>query len=122
MLSPTEHPLTIAAAAWSPGTPGRVRGPVVYFDAKRKEDFDKYHGKLKGAIVIWRSRELVAAKPVDPNRGVHAADEEPPARWGSRLCPIRMSKSCERSRRANQFWKEQGGSRCCATRTSRRRC
>jgi len=31
-----------------------VRGPVVYFDAKKKEEFAKFHGKLKGAIVIYQ--------------------------------------------------------------------
>src|SRR4029077_17555727 len=28
IISPTEHPLTIASAGWSPSTPGAVRGPV----------------------------------------------------------------------------------------------
>jgi carboxypeptidase Q len=54
IVSPTEHPLTIAAAGWSPSTPGAVRGPVIYFDAQKKEDFAKFHGKLKGAIVIYQ--------------------------------------------------------------------
>ena len=49
ITAPSAHPLTIASAAWSPGTPGQVRGPVVYFDAKKKEDYAKFHGKLKGA-------------------------------------------------------------------------
>src|ERR1700758_1593352 len=31
IVSPTEHPLTIAAAGWSPDTPGRITGAVVYF-------------------------------------------------------------------------------------------
>ncbi len=66
IVSPAEHPLTIAAAGWSPGTTGIVRGPVVYFDAKTKDDFGKFHGKLKGAIRRlrrlphfrkWRARE-----------------------------------------------------------------
>src|ERR1700674_1367479 len=39
IIAPAEHPLTIAAAAWSPGTPGSVQGQVVYFDAKKKEEF-----------------------------------------------------------------------------------
>src|SRR5579863_5618334 len=52
MTAPTEHPLEIAAAAWAPGTKGRVHGPVVYFDAKEPQDFDKFKGKLKGTIVI----------------------------------------------------------------------
>lgn len=42
IVSPTEHPLTIAAAGWSPSTAGVVRGPVVYFDAKKKEEFEKF--------------------------------------------------------------------------------
>src|SRR5690242_18613706 len=54
IVSPTEHPLTIAAAGWSPSTPGAITGPVVYFDAKEKKDFAKFHGKLKGAIVIYQ--------------------------------------------------------------------
>src|SRR5882672_12257622 len=41
MVSPAEHPLTIAAAGWSPSTPGAVTGAVVYFDAKEKKDFAK---------------------------------------------------------------------------------
>src|SRR5262245_48605694 len=51
IIAPTEHPLTIASAGWAPGTNGTVRGPVVYFDAKSKDDFAMYKGKLKGAIV-----------------------------------------------------------------------
>src|SRR5215472_14912654 len=42
IVSPTEHPLTIAAAGWSPSTPGTVRGPVMYVHAEKKEDFEKY--------------------------------------------------------------------------------
>src|SRR5213596_1353077 len=38
IVAPAEHPLTIASAGWAPGTPGAVRGPVVYVDAKTKED------------------------------------------------------------------------------------
>jgi len=53
IISPAEHPLTIASAGWSPSTNGAVRGPVVYFDAKTKDDFEKFRGKLKGAIVIY---------------------------------------------------------------------
>jgi len=51
IVSPAEHPLTIASAGWSPSTAGTVRGPVVYFDAKTKAEFEKFRGKLKGAIV-----------------------------------------------------------------------
>src|SRR5262249_53960838 len=52
IVAPSEHPLTIASAGWAPGTKGTVRGPVVFFDAKTQDDFAKYKGKLKNAIVI----------------------------------------------------------------------
>src|SRR5438309_5773337 len=53
IVSPAVHPLTIASAGWAPGTNGVVRGPVVYFDAKTIADFEKFKGKLKGAVVIY---------------------------------------------------------------------
>src|SRR6266567_6441732 len=54
IIAPAEHSLTIASAGWAPGTPGVVRGPVVYFDAKTKADFDRFHGRLQGAVVIYQ--------------------------------------------------------------------
>src|ERR1700687_1597747 len=32
IVSPAEHPLTIASAGWSPSTQGVLTGPVVYFE------------------------------------------------------------------------------------------
>ncbi len=52
IVSPAEHPLTIASFGWSPGTNGVVRGPIVYAKMQTIEDFDQYKGKLKGAILI----------------------------------------------------------------------
>jgi carboxypeptidase Q len=52
IVSPAEHPLTIASYAWAANTNGSVRGPVVYVKAQKVEDLDAYKGKLKGAIVI----------------------------------------------------------------------
>ena len=62
IVSPTEHPLTIASAGWAPGTQGTLRGPVVFVQAEKKEDFEKYRGKLKGAIVI--AQQPAANTPV----------------------------------------------------------
>jgi len=44
IVSPTEHPLTVAAAGWSPSTPGAITGAVVYFDAKRKKTSRSFTG------------------------------------------------------------------------------
>ena len=52
IVAPAEHPLTVASAGWSPNTPGAVRGPVAYVQARREEELEPYKGKLKGAIVI----------------------------------------------------------------------
>lgn len=37
---------------WSPATKGTVKAKAVYFEAKTEEEFVKYKGKLKGAIVL----------------------------------------------------------------------
>jgi hypothetical protein len=100
ILSPAPHPLTIAAAGWSPGTNGAIQGPVVYFDAKTKEDFPKFHGKLKGAIIIAQEpASLSPQKPVDPAAEVDRPMQQPPARIGERPPPDlrRSGTSCKRS-------------------------
>jgi len=67
ILSPAEHPLTIASMGWSPSTPGAVRGPVVYINARRIEDLQQYKGKLRGAIVIT-SEPAKLPPPYEPPR------------------------------------------------------
>ena len=52
IVSPAEHPLTLASAGWAPSTAGVVRGAVVYVGARREKDLEAYKGKLKGTIVI----------------------------------------------------------------------
>ncbi|HEX2715463.1 MAG TPA: M20/M25/M40 family metallo-hydrolase [Candidatus Acidoferrales bacterium] len=52
IVSPAEHVLTLHSAGWSPGTPGAMRGRVVYVAAQREADLEAYRGKLKGAVVI----------------------------------------------------------------------
>jgi carboxypeptidase Q len=52
ILSPAEHPLTIASYGWAPGTGGPVSGPVAYVKGESLADLEVYKGKLKGAIVI----------------------------------------------------------------------
>src|SRR5882724_7941299 len=52
VIAPTEQMLTLAAAGWSPGTNGPVRGAVVGVGVQKLDDLHKYRGKLKGAIVL----------------------------------------------------------------------
>ena len=52
VTSPQYIPLLAFPKAWSPGTSGAVRGEPVYLAAKDPADLEKYHGKLKGAMVL----------------------------------------------------------------------
>jgi carboxypeptidase Q len=109
ITAPAEHSLTIASAAWSPGTPGTVHGAVVYFDAKEKKDFAKFHGKLKGAIVIYQEpASLSPPQPVDPYRAFTRPMQKPPARIGElpEGDPYEAFLQAEKDR--DNFWKEEG--------------
>ncbi len=52
LIEPAAETMTAASAGWSPSTNGPVRGPVIYVKAGKLEDIEKFHGKLKGAIVL----------------------------------------------------------------------
>lgn len=52
--------LTVASYAWTPGTNGKVTGPVVYIKERTKADLEKYKGKLKGAVVLTSPPAYVA--------------------------------------------------------------
>src|SRR6516164_5941159 len=109
MVSPTEHPLAIASSAWAPNTKGTVRGPVVYFDAKKPEDFAKFHGKLKGALIIQQEpRSLSPAKPIDQNAEIYHPMEEPPAPVGQPAGPDPYEKYLEMIRARNKFFVDEG--------------
>jgi carboxypeptidase Q len=53
MTSPDIAPLLVYAKAWTPGTNGVVTGKCIRINIEKKEDFDKYKGKLAGMIVIF---------------------------------------------------------------------
>ncbi len=109
IVAPTEHPLTIAASAWAPDTKGRVHGPVVYFDAKKPEDFAKFKGKLRGAIVIAQEpRPLSPTKPIDRNAEVYHPMEEPPAPVGQPIGPDPYEKYLANIRAQMKFLVEEG--------------
>jgi carboxypeptidase Q len=55
MTSPDIVPLIAYAKAWTPGTNGVVTGKCIRVIAEKKEDLDKYKGKLAGMIVIFGS-------------------------------------------------------------------
>jgi hypothetical protein len=63
IVSPSSQILTLAAAGWSPGTNGMLRGSVIGILVEKPEDLEKYKGKLKGSIVlVGRPAEMVPAQ------------------------------------------------------------
>ncbi len=109
VVAPTEHPLTIASAGWAPGTKGTVRGPVVFFDAKTKDDFAKYKGKLKGAIVIAQEPQpLSPPRPEDANAEYVRPMQAPPPPAGQPPAPSPFAAFIELARARNQFFKSEG--------------
>jgi Zn-dependent M28 family amino/carboxypeptidase len=109
IIAPTEHPLTIAAAAWTPGTKGKVHGPVVYFDAREPKDFAKFKGKLKGAIVITSDPQpLSPARKIDQNAEINHPMEEPPAPAGQPANPDPYERYLATAKARNKFFKDEG--------------
>jgi len=109
IIAPTEHPLTIASAGWAPGTNGTVRGPVIFFDAKSKDDFAKYKGKLKGAIVIaTEPQPLSPPRPEDANAEYVRPMQVPPPPAGQPPAPSPFAALTELGRARNEFFKAEG--------------
>jgi carboxypeptidase Q len=109
IVSPTEHPLTIASAGWAPGTNGVVRGLVVYVDIKKDEDFEKYRGKLKGAIVIAQEpASLSPPKPEDAFSEVNRPMQTPPPLKGQPAVPSPFAAFMAVARKRTEFFKQEG--------------
>ncbi len=68
IVEPNGLPIELAQLAWSPGTRGRVSGPVVPMKVDKEEDLAAYKGKLHGAFIILGktpdSPEKVGALPL----------------------------------------------------------
>jgi carboxypeptidase Q len=112
IVSPSEHPLTIASYGWSPGTNGAVRGPVVYVKARSVEELEPFKGKLKGAIVITSEPALLPPPDEPAPNPLMRPYGEPflmvaPQRPGER--PPQFGPSMQRFRQAQtDFFKNEG--------------
>ncbi|TXE12152.1 M20/M25/M40 family metallo-hydrolase [Algoriphagus aquimarinus] len=96
MTKPYYMPFIAIPKAWTESTKGEVSGKVVFVDIKTEEDFAKYKGKLKGAIV--------AIKPSGTQEPTFEADaerytaeqlhgmEHPAPRGSSGITPDRMAE------------------------------
>ena len=52
MVSPRPLEMTVIPVAWTPGTNGVLRGPVVVAPMSKVEHFNEWRGKLAGTIVL----------------------------------------------------------------------
>jgi carboxypeptidase Q len=52
VLEPNGMDIMVFAQPWTPGTRGKVTGPVVFFNALTSDDYAKFAGKLKNAIIL----------------------------------------------------------------------
>jgi len=59
LVAPREAPLFALPEAWTPGTEGPVRGPVVQVKILTEKDFAQYHGKLAGKIVLLQEPRML---------------------------------------------------------------
>jgi len=109
IVKPAEHPLTIAAAGWSPGTGGTLHAPVVYFDAKKKEEFEKFRGKLKGAVVIFQEPTSLSPPKPEDSRGEYVrAMQAPPPMKGEPPAPSPYALLQEAAKARTAFFKQEG--------------
>jgi carboxypeptidase Q len=109
IVTPAEHPLTVAAAGWSPGTGGTLHAPVVYFDAKKKEEFEKFRGKLKGAVVIYQEPiSLSPPKPEDSRSEFVRPMQAPPPLQGEPPAPSPYAVLQEAAKARTAFFKQEG--------------
>jgi hypothetical protein len=61
--------LSLAAQGWSPGTPGKIVGDVVFVKAKTIKELQAYKGKLKSAIVLTKPpTKLTALSEIEKTR------------------------------------------------------
>jgi carboxypeptidase Q len=74
IVDPHYVPVAAFPKAWSPSTPGRITGDVVYLEVKTDADFAKYKGQLKGKIVLMTAPRDLAADFA--GMGTRMSDEE----------------------------------------------
>jgi len=109
IVAPAEHPLTIAAAGWSPSTKGTLRGPVVLVKVEKKEDLESYRGKLKGAIVIAQEPTVLSPPKVeDPSDEYIRPMQAPPPAKGQPPAPSPFARFQELGKARNEFFKNEG--------------
>lgn len=118
MTKPYYMPFIAVPQAWTESTKGEVTGKVVFLDIKSEEDFAKYKGKIKGAIVaIKPSGSQDATFTADANRYTaeqlhgmeHPAPRQPSGNADvntDRMAELRTARAL--SQKVNEFLASEG--------------
>ncbi len=104
MTTPDIVPLIVYAKAWTPGTNGVVTGKCIRVNIEKKEDFDKYRGKLAGMIVIFGPDAEV--KPIAEAPFKRMTDDELAKTSEYQIPGERPPFASQRSLRRRQFTKD----------------
>jgi carboxypeptidase Q len=74
MVAPAYQPITAFPVPWTEGTKGKISGNPVPVQIQTKSDFDKYRGKLRGAIVFTETPR--ATKPAFKATATRLSDSD----------------------------------------------
>lgn len=124
MIDPTYDRLTAYPLGWSPSTNGVISGKPVVVQIRSKADFDKYRGKLKGAIVMNgrfdfnkpETRNEIAFKRFSAEELAKAQAAKDPLQEGIIGNPVKSYwdeekdwlQSMARSREIYKFFRDEG--------------
>lgn len=115
MLEPQYQPIIAWPQAWTAGTNGVVSGAAVVMDVSSEDDFAKYKGKLRGAIVLTQKpREVNASFEADAKRyDEKGLAELAQAELGGAASPFAARMQEFRAQRAlrekmNKFLRDEG--------------
>lgn len=79
MTAPRYAPLIAYPQAWTPSTRGVVTGQPILVEVASEEDFEKYRGKLRGAIVM-NGKPVKPSPHFDPD-AVRLTDDDLAGQW-----------------------------------------
>ena len=105
MTAPYEMQLDFRALAWTPGTRGKVSGPVISIEGYAEADLEKYKGKIKGAFLLTGEPGKIepASHPRPPRMSDDGFNEQETS-WPSGPAPTPANREAiQRMMRSFQF-------------------
>ncbi len=106
MTSPDKAVFIAQAEPWSPSTKGPISGSALWADIQEEKDFEKYKGKLAGAILFLG--EMREVKPVDKPLSTRYDDTELAKLQEGPVRPPNTSDARQRFLRQAEFREKLG--------------